>query len=813
MKNTIAAALAIFLAAFLSSFQLANAQSPEKLSYQAIVRDANNNLLTQQQVGIQISLLQGSASGIPVYVETHMPTTNENGLITLEIGTGSVESGNFSLIDWANGPYFLKTETDPAGGSNYTITGTSQILSVPYAFYAKIADEVIHPPNETDPVYKSSVAALITVEDTTKWNSKLNEYEETDPTFKQSVAAKITSTDTTRWNGMLEEEADGDASNELQTLSISNDTLFLSQGGKVKLPAETDPDFSVSIASGITAADTANWNNKTTFSGNYYDLLNLPVTENIDSTYLVQLLKEDEDYIDFGTFGNFTNSSDWAIIERVKMPAGTGTQGGWHFFRGKAWADKEGDIAIQISTSQIYVWCYKSGWQSIAYDGTFEEGQWYDICFQYNSTNEALELYINGNLEGQKSGVLPQDDSENTNKLFWGGQDVDPIKNQGLLYSETSIIIAHQAWLQRVLSQSEIENYNGSWEQEPALYFASYVDQSSVLDYSGNGHDGTNGNTPEFLAVITDNGSAFNEPVSVNDNMHVTGDLTIDGTINGSIVVDTIHVSKIVGLLGQGYTLNFPTILDNLVTLEMGGIAISNKVVMVSSLGQEIERTEGYQADHVSYTPGLSMEYPLIFETTSQDDADAILDWYLSYPEETRDGSIIVKNVTGTETSRWNYYQYKLSEYGPGVDGRTRFTFEHNLIPDNVLGIEFDAQNGQEWAFNPETDTRVEIEGVSTGTDFCPQVELDETNHTLTLTYDYNEGGDIYAWVKYIIQGNTDKRAISVVETTDGSASTEIGRYNHYGCFPIKFEQFYGFGLTTKVKSRIVISYDYREEA
>ena len=112
------------------------AQAPNKMSYQAVIRDNSNALVTNQIVGMQISILQGSANGTAVYVETQTPTTNTNGLASIEIGGGTVVSGNFTTIDWANGPYFIKTETDPAGGTNYTITGTSQLLSVPYALYA-----------------------------------------------------------------------------------------------------------------------------------------------------------------------------------------------------------------------------------------------------------------------------------------------------------------------------------------------------------------------------------------------------------------------------------------------------------------------------------------------------------------------------------------------------------------------------------------------------------------------------------------------------------------------------------------------------
>ncbi len=143
------------------------AQAPEKMSYQAVVRNSSSQLVTNTSVGMQISILQGSATGTAVYVETQTPTTNANGLITIEIGTGTVVSGDFSTINWANDIYFIKTETDPAGGTNYTITSTSQLLSVPYALHAKTAESITGGITETDPVYSNSQAANITATDIT----------------------------------------------------------------------------------------------------------------------------------------------------------------------------------------------------------------------------------------------------------------------------------------------------------------------------------------------------------------------------------------------------------------------------------------------------------------------------------------------------------------------------------------------------------------------------------------------------------------------------------------------------------------------
>lgn len=112
------------------------AQAPQKMSYQAIIRNASNIVVASSTVGIKISVVKGSPNGTAVYVERHFKTTNANGLVSLEIGGGEILTGSFSGIDWGNGPYFIKTETDPLGGTNYSIEGVTELLSVPYALFA-----------------------------------------------------------------------------------------------------------------------------------------------------------------------------------------------------------------------------------------------------------------------------------------------------------------------------------------------------------------------------------------------------------------------------------------------------------------------------------------------------------------------------------------------------------------------------------------------------------------------------------------------------------------------------------------------------
>lgn len=117
------------------------AQIPQKMSYQAVIRNSNGNLITNSTISMRISIIQNSESGQVVYAETQQPQANANGLISIEIGNGNT-SDDFSSINWKSGVFFIKTEIDPLGGSNYTIIGINQLLSVPYALHSKTAESI-----------------------------------------------------------------------------------------------------------------------------------------------------------------------------------------------------------------------------------------------------------------------------------------------------------------------------------------------------------------------------------------------------------------------------------------------------------------------------------------------------------------------------------------------------------------------------------------------------------------------------------------------------------------------------------------------
>ena len=140
------------------------AQAPEKMSYQAVIRNTGGTLVASTQIGMEINIRQGSETGTVVYTETQTPTTNANGLVSIEIGGGA----GFSTINWANDDYFIETKTAVVAPlTTYTITGVSQLLSVPYALNAKTADNGITTA-QADAITANTAKVGITGAQTTK---------------------------------------------------------------------------------------------------------------------------------------------------------------------------------------------------------------------------------------------------------------------------------------------------------------------------------------------------------------------------------------------------------------------------------------------------------------------------------------------------------------------------------------------------------------------------------------------------------------------------------------------------------------------
>lgn len=119
MKKTLTLTSIIFI---LLSYSYA--QSPESFKYQAVVRDASGNIVADQAVGVFIEIIQSTTDGTVIYSESHVPTTNNFGLVNLHIGEGTVESGTFADIEWGIDSYFVRVSIDLTGGTSYNEIGT-----------------------------------------------------------------------------------------------------------------------------------------------------------------------------------------------------------------------------------------------------------------------------------------------------------------------------------------------------------------------------------------------------------------------------------------------------------------------------------------------------------------------------------------------------------------------------------------------------------------------------------------------------------------------------------------------------------------
>lgn len=263
----------------------------------------------------------------------------------------------------------------------------------------------------------------------------------------------------------------------------------------------------------------------------------------------------------------------------------------------------------------------------------------------------------------------------------------------------------------------------------------------------------------------------------------------------------------------QGACQPFPSILDNTARLEIVGV-MDDQVLVTGGPGITIERIPGFRGSgQPDDSSGPNQEHDFVFEYAGSFTGalQTLHDNFLSLGE-VRSMSLIIVDLAGLEVFRWNLFEFGLAAIEPGSDGRNRYVFQQTHLPDNLVWIQRDpVLFPQNMSNNPATDTPVEISGIIVNV--YPVVEDDPVNRTLTMTFDYTEGGGIFQWVWNVaIHGTSGfgKKSLSVIE--ESSPGVEIGRTNYFECFPIRYEQFTGFGQPEKVKERVVLSYDWSEQ-
>jgi|GEM_PF-6350755 len=240
------------------------AQAPEGFNYQAVVRNAGNVILSNQAVGMRLTIQQGSIGGTAVYSETFTPTTNAYGLVNLQIGTG-VSVDDLAAINWSNGPYFMETAIDVTGGTSYVIMGTSQLMSVPYALHAKTAENVLN-----DQVNDADADPANEIQDISLSGSNL--------TISDGSTIDLSVINTP--------DADASPTNEIQNISLSGTNLTISDGATIDLSVINTPDADANPTNEIQDI-TLSGTNLTISDGSTIDLS--VVDTQIDSLGIVAL--------------------------------------------------------------------------------------------------------------------------------------------------------------------------------------------------------------------------------------------------------------------------------------------------------------------------------------------------------------------------------------------------------------------------------------------------------------------------------------------------------------------------------------------
>lgn len=217
-------------------------QVPESLNYQAIVRNSEGELVKNQNLSARVSIVDDQTGTNVIYQETLQTSTNEYGSLNIKIGAGTESIGAFNDIDWASSERFIQVEIDL--GEGYINLGSVQLVSVPYALYAKqVLDK-----NDADSDTTNEIQDLILDNNilTISKNQSPTEISlaayQGDNTDNQVLDLTGTTLSISGGNDIdvssLVNDADAIADNEIQLLTISNDTIFLEKGGFVKLPKD-----------------------------------------------------------------------------------------------------------------------------------------------------------------------------------------------------------------------------------------------------------------------------------------------------------------------------------------------------------------------------------------------------------------------------------------------------------------------------------------------------------------------------------------------------------------------------------------------
>jgi len=772
------------------------AQPPQKISYQAVVRNADSQLITNKEIGVRIIIYKDlPIYNEAVYGEIQTPSTNANGLLSIEIGEGV----GFDTINWAEGPYYLWVGIDPAGGSSYTITGESQLLSVPYALYSNIADSVISI-TEKDPLFIDHPSYSITTENIDEWNSAYNwgdhtaaGYLDEIPGINQTLESSNTAEGTLGITGLAETSINttGAAPATSAILDISS----TSKGVLVPRMNMTDIMSILNPEPGLLVMDTT--------AGNY----NIMVYDGLE---WIKIIKNSSNYGGLALWNQL--GSEEEVMNSKYGPGGTITGSSYAFEPGY-----EGNGYVRQATGDNYVSFPGSILQNLKEKGTVE--LWvkpkvvkpepftygvFAIVGNIFGTNSHVYIAWGDGVSGTGfygtvnfDGTGHQTPFEETQfeavvgvpfhvSICWDVNGIEGSANTIRLYRDGELIGTSDETWDAENTSTNYEGFNLGMGPDAEGYDKFIVDELKVWDYAK-------------TSFIPKTGT------------YIAGDLEVGGTIKGSIQVDTIHVSQITGLLGDGYTLRFPDILDNLGTIEVDGIG-SNNAVILNGPGYDVEAVERYnQWGERDDLPGRSMEHPVIFEV---DDTDPVwladmMSWFDETNPTTKNMAVIVPDVAGDQSIRWNYTSFVPDGYEPGVDNRTRFRLINSKLPDIILDINLQEPDpfGNECSMNSDPGPEILFDGQKFG---CPAIEVDTAGQVMTLTWEFVEANGVWAYFNKYLKGYETKFQVVASWMIPGHG---IKQSTFDGCFVLHFEHLTGFGLDKKSVLQIKIWYVRMREA
>ena len=227
------------------------AQAPQKINFQSVLRNTTGEVVSNSSVSLRISILSGTITGTLVYSETHAKTTDAGGLMSLQIGSGTVLSGVFANIDWGSTSHFIKLEADFSGGSNYVVLGTQELMSVPYALYASKTDTSAL--NLT-----SRLATKLNATDTVSLSNRINAKANTNSGSSDTSLLNLTN----RFSTKLNVTDTTSLSNRIDLKLTKTDTASLSNRIDLKLTKTDTASLSNRIDGKLTKTDTASLSNR-----------------------------------------------------------------------------------------------------------------------------------------------------------------------------------------------------------------------------------------------------------------------------------------------------------------------------------------------------------------------------------------------------------------------------------------------------------------------------------------------------------------------------------------------------------------------